>query len=69
MSRGGGWARFRRNQLAVVGLVIVATFALTALAAPLLPLADPNATAPAQRLQPPFSPGAWLGTEIGRAHV
>ncbi|MDN3622203.1 dipeptide/oligopeptide/nickel ABC transporter permease/ATP-binding protein [Methylobacterium isbiliense] len=45
--------------MAVVGAV--------ALAAPLLPLADPNATAPAARLLPPFTPGAWLGTDaLGR---
>ena len=67
MSRGGAWTRFRRNQLAVVGLAIVVAFALTALAAPVLPLADPDATAPPDRLQPPFSPGAWLGTDqLGR---
>jgi len=67
LSRGGAWVRFRRNQLAVVGLAIVAVFALTALAAPVLPLADPNATAPPDRLQPPFSAGAWLGTDqLGR---
>ncbi|WP_287746530.1 ABC transporter permease, partial [Methylobacterium sp.] len=45
--------------MAVVGAV--------ALAAPLLPLADPNATAPAARLLPPFTSGAWLGTDaLGR---
>jgi len=66
-SRGGAWARFRRNQLAVVGLLIVALFTLTALAAPLLPLADPNATAPPDRLQRPFAAGAPLGTDqLGR---
>ena len=43
-ARPGTWARFGRNQLAVAGGLILAAVALLALAAPLLPLPDPNAT-------------------------
>ncbi len=61
------WGRLSRNSLAVVGLAIVAVIVAIALAAPILPLADPNITVPALRLQPPLSEGAWLGTDqLGR---
>jgi peptide/nickel transport system permease protein len=67
VARPGAWQRFAANRLALTGLVIVALIVLISLAAPWLPLADPNATAPAQRLQPPFSAGALLGTDqLGR---
>ncbi|MFE1601516.1 dipeptide/oligopeptide/nickel ABC transporter permease/ATP-binding protein [Methylobacterium sp. ID0610] len=63
----GFLARFLRNRPAAAGLVVIVLVAGTALAAPWLPLADPNATAPAARLLPPFTPGAWLGTDaLGR---
>jgi peptide/nickel transport system permease protein len=66
-SRTTTWQRLRRNTLAVAGLIVVLAIALLALAAPILPLADPNATAPADRLLPPFSDGALLGTDhLGR---
>ena len=66
-SRPTAWQLLRRNSLALTGLVIVAAIALIALAAPILPLADPNATDPANRLQPPLSPDALLGTDqLGR---
>ncbi len=65
--RPTAWQLLRRNTLALAGLIIVAAIALIALAAPILPLADPNVTAPANRLQPPLSPGALLGTDqLGR---
>ncbi len=65
--RPGAWRRLARNHLALLGLVIVATICLIALLAPLLPLHPPNATNLAGRLQPPFSPGHWLGTDhLGR---
>jgi peptide/nickel transport system permease protein len=65
--RTSAWARLSRNGLAVVGLAIVVAIVATALAAPVLPLADPDITAPANRLLPPFSHGAWLGTDqLGR---
>ncbi len=65
--RTSAWARLSRNGLAVVGLAIVVAILAIAILAPLLPLADPNVTAPANRLLPPFSEGAWLGTDqLGR---
>jgi peptide/nickel transport system permease protein len=65
--RPSAWRRLARNHLALLGLVIVATMCLIALLAPLLPLHPPNATNLAGRLQSPFSPGHWLGTDhLGR---
>ncbi|MGP9821308.1 dipeptide/oligopeptide/nickel ABC transporter permease/ATP-binding protein [Salinarimonas sp. NSM] len=56
-----------RNRLAGLGLVVLTLIVAIAILAPILPLADPNATAPANRLLPPFSPGHPLGTdELGR---
>ena len=61
------WQRLSRNTLSVVGLFIVIVLVVLALLTPLLPLADPNLTEPVARLQKPFSPGHWLGTdELGR---
>ena len=66
-SRPSAWQLLKRNTLALAGLVIVAGLTLIALAAPILPLADPNATDPANRLLPPLSDGALLGTDqLGR---
>ncbi|HYI72116.1 MAG TPA: dipeptide/oligopeptide/nickel ABC transporter permease/ATP-binding protein [Skermanella sp.] len=65
--RPGTWTRFGRNQLAVGGGLILAAIALLALAAPLLPLPDPNATDLANRLAPMFSAGHLLGADqLGR---
>ncbi|WP_211109451.1 dipeptide ABC transporter ATP-binding protein [Azospirillum tabaci] len=59
--------RVMRNRLAALGLVLLTLIVLAALAAPILPLADPDAIDPARRLLPPFSAGAWLGTDtLGR---
>jgi peptide/nickel transport system permease protein len=66
-ARPGAWTRFGRNQLAVAGGLILAAVALLALAAPLLPLPDPNATDLANRLAPVFSAGHLLGADhLGR---
>ena len=66
-ARPGTWARFGRNNLAVIGGVILAAIALMALAAPLLPLPDPNATDLPGRLAPVFSAGHPLGADqLGR---
>ncbi|MBW3097930.1 dipeptide/oligopeptide/nickel ABC transporter permease/ATP-binding protein [Pseudohoeflea coraliihabitans] len=55
------------NQLATAGLVIFSLIVLVAALAPILPLPDPDATAPADRLQPLFSAGHLLGTDaLGR---
>ncbi|UEM05806.1 dipeptide/oligopeptide/nickel ABC transporter permease/ATP-binding protein [Skermanella rosea] len=65
--RPGWWARLRRNHLAVLGLAILAVIVLTAVAAPILPLPDPNATDLPARLAAPFSPGHFLGADqLGR---
>ncbi|QBK31814.1 dipeptide/oligopeptide/nickel ABC transporter permease/ATP-binding protein [Roseitalea porphyridii] len=55
------------NTLATAGLVVLAAIVLIALAAPILPLADPDATAPANRLLRPLAEGHLLGTDaLGR---
>ncbi|WP_062228715.1 dipeptide/oligopeptide/nickel ABC transporter permease/ATP-binding protein [Aureimonas frigidaquae] len=55
------------NRLGAIGLVLFTLIALAALLAPILPLADPNATDTAARLRPLFSPGHLLGTDpLGR---
>jgi peptide/nickel transport system permease protein len=47
--------------------MLSAAIVCLALLAPVLPLQDPNATAPANRLLPPLSPGHLLGTDhLGR---
>ncbi|WP_159711316.1 dipeptide/oligopeptide/nickel ABC transporter permease/ATP-binding protein, partial [Geminicoccus flavidas] len=63
----GFLARLLRNRMAAVGLLVLALILAVVLAAPVLPLADPDVTDPARRLQPPLSEGAWLGTDaLGR---
>ena len=55
------------NTLATTGLAILTLIVLIALAAPILPLPDPDVTAPADRLQPVLSAGHLLGTDaLGR---
>ncbi|WP_336741886.1 dipeptide/oligopeptide/nickel ABC transporter permease/ATP-binding protein [Aureimonas altamirensis] len=55
------------NRLSAVGMALFILILLIALAAPLLPLPDPDATDTAARLRPPFSPGHLLGTDpLGR---
>ena len=66
-SRPGALRLLTRNSLAAVGLVILTLVVAIAVLAPLLPLPDPNATAPADRLIEPFSAGHLLGTDaLGR---
>lgn len=65
--RPGAWARLSRNHLAVAGLVMVGFIFIFSLAAPLLPLDDPNATNLADRLKTPMQDGHLLGTDqLGR---
>ena len=60
------WLQFRRNPLAVAGLVIIVVLVLATLLAPLLATADPAAQDLAHRLAKP-SAAHWLGTdELGR---
>jgi peptide/nickel transport system permease protein len=61
-----GLRRFRRNRAGVLGLVLVAVFVLTAIAAPLLAPASPVAASWDAIRQAP-SAAHWMGTdEIGR---
>ena len=56
-----------RDRAAVVGIIVVLAVALAALLAPILPLADPNATDPAVRLASPGQHGFVLGSDqLGR---
>ena len=60
------WLQFRRNPLAMAGLIVALILIVTALAAPLLATHDPGVQNLAQRLQRP-SAAHWLGTdELGR---
>ena len=65
--RISSWNLLLGNRLAAIGFFLLVVLALTALLAPLLPLPDPNATSPAERLQPVLSEGHLLGTDqLGR---
>ncbi|MBV8911575.1 MAG: ABC transporter permease, partial [Acetobacteraceae bacterium] len=60
------WLQFRRNKLAVAGLIIAVLLILLSLAAPLLATHDPGAQDLGNRLARP-SPQHWFGTdELGR---
>lgn len=61
------WSLLLANRLAALGLVMLLAVLLLVIAAPLLPLQDPDATNLLQRLLPPLSPGHLLGTDpLGR---
>jgi peptide/nickel transport system permease protein len=61
------WRRLRTNGPALVGLLLVALLATIALLAPLLPLADPYATALDERFLPALHAEHLLGTDhLGR---
>ena len=56
-----------RNQLAAFGGIVLLLVVLMGLLVPLLPIADPDLTDPANRLKRPFTDGALLGTDhLGR---
>lgn len=60
------WRKLKANKAALVGFGFVGFFVLLALLAPILPIADPNATDWGAVRKPP-SAAHWLGTdEIGR---
>ncbi len=65
--RDGALRRFARNRMALSGAVLIGLIALIAALAPVLPLANPNATDLLHRMSPPFGGGHWLGTDqLGR---
>jgi peptide/nickel transport system permease protein len=56
-----------KRPMLMLGLAVVVLIVLVAAAAPLLPLRDPNTTAPARRLGMPAASGYVLGTDqLGR---
>ncbi|WP_422384393.1 dipeptide/oligopeptide/nickel ABC transporter permease/ATP-binding protein [Roseibium album] len=66
-ARPGTLSLLLNNTLATAGLIILIAVCLLALAAPVLPLLNPDVTAPANRLLPVFSTGHLLGTDhLGR---
>jgi peptide/nickel transport system permease protein len=56
------WRRFRRNKLAVLGLVIVLVMVFTAIFAPLIAPSDPKAQDYTMTLRPPGE-GGLMGTD------
>lgn len=61
------WSRLVANPLTVIGLILLVGLCGLALAAPILPLANPDATSLSERLAPMFTADAWLGTDhLGR---
>jgi peptide/nickel transport system permease protein len=58
----GFWRRFRRNKLAVFGLVVVTILLLMAVFAPLIAPSDPDARDYALTLRPPGE-GGLMGTD------
>ncbi len=60
------WKKMKRNKSALAGLIIVVFFAVLAIAAPILPIADPVATSWSAIRKAP-SAAHWLGTDdLGR---
>ncbi|KJF67677.1 ABC transporter permease [Rhizobium nepotum] len=60
------WKKMKRNKSAMAGLVIVLFFTILAVAAPILPIADPIATSWSAIRKAP-SAAHWLGTDdLGR---
>jgi peptide/nickel transport system permease protein len=67
-SRSGNraWKKLKANRSALAGLLIISVFLILAVAAPLLPIADPVATSWSAIRKAP-SAAHWLGTDdIGR---
>jgi peptide/nickel transport system permease protein len=57
------WLRIRRNKLAMAGLILVALLLVVAALAPWIAPHDPFVQNLGNRLQPPGTPGYWLGTD------
>lgn len=65
--RLSSWQLLMSNRLAAFGFFLLALICVLILIVPILPLPNPDATAPANRLQPVFSAGHLLGTDqLGR---
>ncbi|MEN5299972.1 dipeptide/oligopeptide/nickel ABC transporter permease/ATP-binding protein [Brucella sp. TWI559] len=65
--RLSSWQLLMSNRLAAFGFFLLALICVLILIVPILPLPNPYATAPANRLQPVFSAGHLLGTDqLGR---
>lgn len=56
------WRRFRRHRLGILGLLLIGSLALTALAAPLIQVYPPEAIDLSQIAAPPNA-AHWLGTD------
>ena len=54
----------RQNRLALLGFISLIALIVLAIATPLLPLPDPDATALEQSLRSPLSPGSPFGTDL-----
>jgi peptide/nickel transport system permease protein len=66
-SRPGALRRLTQNPVVTAGLVVLFLIVAIVLLAPVLGLADPNVTNVAIRLQAPFTPGHFFGTDqLGR---
>ena len=66
-ARPGALRLLLRNHLASAGLALLAAILLLVLITPILPLADPDVTEPANRLLRPLAPDHLLGTDhLGR---
>ena len=61
--------RLIRHPGALIGLALLALVLLPALAAPMLPLADPAQTAPAQRMLPALAAGHLFEHPLGTDHL
>jgi peptide/nickel transport system permease protein len=57
------WLRLKRNNLAMIGLAIVALLIIVATLAPWITPYDPITQTLRERLQPPMTPGHILGTD------
>ena len=67
LARLSSWRLLMSNRLAAFGFFLLAFICVLIILVPILPLPNPDATAPANRLQPVFSAGHLLGTDqLGR---
>ena len=60
--RGDIWRRFRRNRLAVAGLVVILVMVLAAVFAPLVTFYSPKDLGPTSRAKPSLH--HWFGTDV-----